>query len=134
MASLDDVAQTGARLGFAPPSDHLSDYHELLKATDAAAAELLAVPGTSSSKQQKQMKRRKLTFDSPSTCRLSPNRTPQMEAHGRSQASGRRQQAEGVVLEGERWGRSRGAPFCPFSTDEADFLVNRAFFPERAFA
>lgn len=45
MATLDDVASTGARLGFSPPPQHADDYQVLLKATDAAAQELLSLPG-----------------------------------------------------------------------------------------
>ncbi|GAA5860445.1 hypothetical protein JCM8547_000305 [Rhodosporidiobolus lusitaniae] len=44
MATLDDVAKTGARLGFTPPAGHEDDYLQLLRATDACAAELLRIP------------------------------------------------------------------------------------------
>ncbi|GAA6014797.1 hypothetical protein JCM10207_002184 [Rhodosporidiobolus poonsookiae] len=44
-ATLGDVEETGKRLGFLPPAGHEEDYVTLLQATDACAAELLAIPG-----------------------------------------------------------------------------------------
>ncbi|GAA5823414.1 hypothetical protein JCM11251_000626 [Rhodosporidiobolus azoricus] len=44
LASFSDVEAAGRRLGFQPPPEHLEDYQTLLRATDACAAEIMALP------------------------------------------------------------------------------------------